>query len=108
MSYGAGCSEMTVRKPRSTYGRSRSAISSGEPSQNVSSSSTSVRGVRLWASAALRTCSASAFEARMVSFTPSVNSMSVMSRPTASQWPRRMSTLRARNSGVPIAFHRSA
>ena len=35
VSYGAGCSEMNVRKPSSTYGRIRSAISSGVPFQNV-------------------------------------------------------------------------
>ncbi len=50
-SYGAGCSEMTVLKPSSTYGRSRSASCSGVPFQNVSSSSTSESGVRLWAMA---------------------------------------------------------
>ncbi len=108
VSNGAGCSEMTVVKPSSTYGISFSASCSGVPFQNVSSSSTSESGVRLWAMAASQTRTASASESRIVNLTPSVNSMSAMSRPTASQWPRSTSILCAIIGTGPIAFHMSA
>ena len=78
------------------------------PFQNVSSSATSAIGVRLWAIAAAQTRSASAFVSRIVTLSPNVNSISAMSRPTASQWPRRTSILWVIRSSDPIPFHMSA
>ena len=43
-----------------------------------------------------------------MTLTPSVNSISAMSRPTSSQWRLSTSTLWAIMSSGPIAFHMSA
>ena len=99
---------MNVRNPRFTYGRIRSAICSGVPFQKVSSSATSAIGVRLWAIAAAQTRSASALVSRIVTLRPNVNSISAMSRPTASQWPRSTSILWVIFSSEPMPFHMSA
>ncbi len=44
----------------------------------------------------------------MIGLQPAVISISAMSRPTASQWPRSTSTLWRSFSTLPIAFHWSA
>ena len=65
-------------------------------------------GVRLASMAAFHTRTASASESRIVSFTPSVNSISLTSRPTSAQCCFRTSTLWAIMSSGPMPFHMSA
>ena len=91
-SYGAGCSEMIVRKPSSTSPEPICDLFRCLPERRV------VGDLRLAESRCRRSPPSRRGRPRLrcrgwSSLQPSVKSISAMSRPTASQWPFRTSTL---------------
>ena len=85
-----------------------SAICSGVPTQNVSSSATSAIGVRLSAMHSSQARVRRLGLSRMIGLQPTVRWISRWSRPTASQCARSTASLWRSFSMVPMAFHWSA